>query len=79
MANAYSGKGEINQAIECWKKAVEIKPNKYETWYNLGIAYKELGKFDLAINCCQKILEKYPNSYEVKRLLNAINEEKESA
>jgi len=79
MANAYQGKGETNQAVECWKKALEIKPDKYETWYNLGITYKELGEFELAIECCQKIQEKYPDSHEVKRLLDAINEEKERA
>ena len=78
MANSYNGKGDTAKAIECWKKALEIKADKYETWYNLGIKYKELGQFDLAIECCQKILERYPDSYEVKRLLDAINEEKES-
>ncbi len=57
----------------------EIKPDKYETWYNLGIKYKELGEFDLGIECCQKIQERYPDSYEVKRLLDAINKEKERA
>ncbi|GAH15970.1 unnamed protein product, partial [marine sediment metagenome] len=38
---------------------------------------KELGEFDQAIECCHKIQEKYPDSYEVKRLLNAIIEERD--
>ncbi|HEC41004.1 MAG TPA: tetratricopeptide repeat protein, partial [bacterium] len=76
---AYHGKGETAKAIESWKKALEIKPDKYETWYNLGLLYRELREFDLAIECCQKILERYPNSYEVKRLLDTINKEKENS
>jgi len=76
MAITYNRKGEATKAIEFWKKALEIKPDKFETWYNLALVYRELREFDLAIDCCQKILERYPDSYEVKRLLRTINEEK---
>ena len=79
MANAYNGKGDSAKALEYWKKALEIKPDKYETWYNLGLHYRELKEFDLAIECCQKILERYLDSYEVKRLLTTIDKEKQQA
>ena len=33
----YGNESDADGAIECWRKALGIKPGKYETWYNLGI------------------------------------------
>ncbi len=48
MGNKYSFKGEKNQAIDCWNKAVEIKPDKFETWFNFAIMHRELRIYNLA-------------------------------
>ncbi len=77
MANAHYGKGEHDNAIECWKKALDIKPDKIETWYNIAVLYYELEKFDLSIEYCKKALEIKPDSSVLQRLLNAATKGKE--
>ena len=78
MANAYYGKGEIKSAIECWQKALEIKPDKVETWYNLGVIFLELKVFEKSVECTQKVLEFYPESDRLHSLLNAAKKGKEA-
>ena len=79
MANAYNGKGDLDKAVECWQKAVEIKPDKIETWYNMAVMYYKTGKFDLAIENCNKALEIKPDATVLHQLLRAINNAKDSS
>lgn len=41
-------RGKIDEAIESYKKALEINPNSANTHYNLGLAYAAQKKFELA-------------------------------
>jgi len=77
MSNTYLFKGETDRAIECWEKAVEIKPDKIETWFNLALTYRKLKNYDLAIQCCQKVLDFRPDFSEGKRLMNTLKRESE--
>lgn len=54
----------LAQAIEAYKKSLEIDPKRYDTLYNLGIAYHLSGRYnDAGINYC-KAVEVQPMSYE---------------
>ncbi len=72
------------QAIVLYKKAIEIKPDKHEAYYNMGNAYGKLGEYQKAINAYQKAIEIKPddnkayynmgNAYdELKEYQKAIN------
>src|SRR6478609_8228362 len=56
--------GKYNEAIECFDKALEIKPDYFEARYLKGKALADLGKYDKAIECYDKALEIKPDYFE---------------
>ena len=46
---AHAEKGEHNQAIADFNKAVELDPSSANYYYNRGLAYAEKGEYDKAI------------------------------
>ncbi len=59
---------KIEEAIEAFKKAAVIDPNRVETYRNLAVAYARAKRFEEAIGAFQKAIELDPNSPET--LLN---------
>ena len=78
MGNTYTFKGEPDKSIECYRKAVEIKPDKIEAWFNLALKHRELGDYGQAEECIQKVVKLRPDFSEGRRLLNTIKREKEN-
>ena len=65
IGDAYLEKGDANQAISYYKKAVDYKPNKEMTpgyLMKLGIACEEAGDKKGAIDAYGELAEKYPTS-----------------
>ncbi|ELS04052.1 tetratricopeptide repeat protein, partial [Xenococcus sp. PCC 7305] len=56
------------EAIASYDEALEIKPDKYEAWYNRGNALDDLGRLEEAIASYEQALEIKPD-YD-KALLN---------
>jgi protein O-mannosyl-transferase len=56
-------KGQIDEAIEEFPKALEINPNYGEAHSNLGLAFFQKGRLDEAITNYQKALEMNPKSF----------------
>ncbi|GFE61291.1 tetratricopeptide repeat protein [Geobacter sp. AOG2] len=52
--NLHSDSGSFDKAIECYEKALEIKPNYVEASYNLGLVYYKLG----ALNEARRLFKK---------------------
>lgn len=53
---------QFSEAILYLKKAVELYPNFFEAWFNLGLAYKGMDDFDNAIFAYKKALELEPEN-----------------
>ena len=49
--------GRYDEAIGCYDKALEIKPEYANAWNNKGIALGNLERSDEAIRCFDKALE----------------------
>jgi superkiller protein 3 len=47
----------LDKAIECYQKAVEIKKDYAKAYHNMGLAYKHKENYDKAIECYQKAVE----------------------
>jgi tetratricopeptide (TPR) repeat protein len=47
MGIAYAGLDKFEEAIEAYEKAIEINPDNYETYNNMGGAYAGLSEFVL--------------------------------
>ncbi len=61
LGNAYGNKGNHDQAILEYTKAIELEPNYAEAYNNLGSAYGNKGNYDQAILEYTKAIELNPN------------------
>jgi Flp pilus assembly protein TadD len=64
QAYALAVMGDLDGAIVCWKKALELDPKHSEPYYNLGTALCHKHDLDGAIACFQKALELDPKHAE---------------
>ncbi len=60
FGNCLAWRGELDQAISHYQKALEIKPDDADTHNNFGIALASRGQFDEAVAHFQKALEINP-------------------
>ncbi len=60
MGAAYNKLTEYQQAINAYKKAIEIKPDYSDAYYNMGVAYNNLKEYQQAISACKKAIEIEP-------------------
>ena len=62
----FGQQGDADGAIECWQKAVELNPDYFQAWYDLGNAYYSgRNDFDSAYKYWQKALELKPDDNDV--------------
>ena len=54
---ALAKKGEHDQAILCFDKALEINPRFVEAYCNRGVTYDKKGEYDRAISDFNKVIE----------------------
>ena len=64
QALLYSSADQYAKAIASYDKALEIKPDYHEAWYNRGIALGNLGRLEEAIASYDKALEFKPDKHE---------------
>ena len=53
----YGEEGKYELAIECFNKAIKLKPNFALAYNNRGAVYRSQGKYDLAIEDCNKAIQ----------------------
>ena len=61
---AVKDQGKPDEAVDCFRRAVELKPNYAEAYNNLGIALKDLGKPDEAVIFFRRAIELQPDYAE---------------
>lgn len=69
LAIQAGGVGRYDEAIELWGKALEIDPDSYLAWFNLGHAYLQKGMFSLGSEASQRAMSLRPNYREA--IINA--------
>ena len=67
-----SGRGQFDEAIAQFRKALEIKPDYAEAHYNLGMALAGHGQVDEAIEHYRKALETNPDYVEAHNNLGMV-------
>lgn len=55
--------GNYEQAKEYYQKAIDLDPNKYEAYTNLGLIYVREGEYEKAMKCHQKTIELLPDDW----------------
>jgi tetratricopeptide (TPR) repeat protein len=56
----YSKKGNYQEAIKAYDKAIEVNPSYAIAYYNRSVAYTKTGQYERAINDCNKVLQLDP-------------------
>ena len=59
-----SKQGRFDNAIKSYDKAIEIKPDYYEAWYNRGNSLNACGRFIDAVTSYDKAIEIKSDRYE---------------
>ena len=55
---------KFDEAVTWFKKAVSLRPNYFEAYFNMGNALQGLEKFDEALTCYKKALTLGPEHVE---------------
>lgn len=72
----HKGLGQLGLSIEAYNKALAIKPDYVEVYYNLGVTLKEQGKLEEAIEAYNKALAIKPDYAEAcYNMGNALQEQ----
>ena len=53
--------GRYEEAIKCFEKAIELKPDFAEAYYNKGASLGMLKRLDEALKCFEKAIELKPD------------------
>jgi serine/threonine-protein kinase len=60
LGAALADKGEVDEAIACFRKAIKLDPKYAGAHYNLGLELKKKGQLDEAIACYRRAIEAAP-------------------
>ena len=72
----HKGLGQLDLSIEAYNKALAIKPDYVEVYYNMGVTLKEQGKLEEAIEAYNKALAIKPDYAEAcYNMGNALQEQ----
>ena len=69
--------GYLDKAIQCYQKALAIKPDLPEASYNMGIAYLDLSCIDAAVTCFKLAVELKPDYADAYNNLGNAYRDKE--
>src|SRR5207247_2618701 len=59
---ALQGQGRPDEAADCFRRALALKPDFAEAYNNLGLAWKDQGRLDEAVACFRRAVELQPDS-----------------
>ena len=69
--NALYVSGDVDTALECYKKAVKIKPSYFQARYNIGAISQNKGDFSTAIDEYVKVIRIRPDATDAHYNLGA--------
>jgi len=57
LGEVLDSRGQLDEAIGCYEKTIELKPDIWEFHHKLGDALQEKGEIDGAINAYNRAIE----------------------
>lgn len=70
--NAYFNKKNMESAIADYTRAIDIKPNEPDAYYNRCVAFGTNGQRAAAIQDCEKVMELNPNDTDARAALEKL-------
>ncbi|MBA7691158.1 hypothetical protein ES703_99698 [subsurface metagenome] len=72
MGVLYQNIEEEQEAINCYKKALEIDSEDVDSIFNTGISYANLKEFQKAIKCFENILKIDPENQDALEMIKNL-------
>jgi protein O-mannosyl-transferase len=72
LGDVYARQGDMQKAVDEFKKAIGINPNYADAYHNLGNTYQQMGQNDLAIENYQKAVSINPQLWQSYQNMAAI-------
>ncbi len=72
QGNAQKAAGDLQGAIESYRRALEVEPDYVPALYNLGLVFRELQQFDEAEACFRRVLAVEPRDVDALFNLGAL-------
>jgi len=64
LGSALQGQGKLQEAVESYNSAIQLKPDFAETYNNRGIALKKIGQMERAVKSYEKAIQLKPDYAE---------------
>ncbi|MCR3884134.1 MAG: tetratricopeptide repeat protein [Methanothrix sp.] len=65
MGNAQVGRGEYEEAVKSYQRAIDLDAYNPDLWYNKGLALSGLGRYEDALECYQRATKLDPFDAEI--------------
>jgi predicted TPR repeat methyltransferase len=75
LAKRLRENGKVQTAYLCGKRAIELKPDDWDAWYELGEISQCVGRRDEARAAYQKYFDAHPEDAEIEHLLVALRDD----
>jgi tetratricopeptide (TPR) repeat protein len=75
LGAALNAQGRVNEAIACWRRALELNPNCAGAHNNLGNTFKDQGMLTEAMDCFRRALAIDPNLASAQLGLGRVYEQ----
>jgi predicted TPR repeat methyltransferase len=75
LAKRLEDNGKVQTAFLCAKRAVELRPDFWDAWYDLGDLAQSVGRREEAREAYQKYFDVHPEDAELEHLLVALRDE----
>ena len=69
LAGILSQSGSHAQAIQYWRRAIEVNPWMSRYWYNLAKSYAGVGQWEMCRQVCAEAVRRFPTSVGARHLL----------
>jgi tetratricopeptide (TPR) repeat protein len=61
IAKSYEEKGEFEEALEAYQKAIDMNEEYAHAWFYKGLLHTKLKEYEAAVCCAEKALELEPS------------------
>lgn len=60
----YYNSGQFDEAVDCFRRAIDLEPDYIDAYYNLGMTFDYLKQYEASISMFKELLDRKPEDYD---------------